>query len=420
MKPPPPAAMPDAPTLALAEENLAAGRLIVRNKCPYYVPALLSFVPHIVPGLGTIGSTKNFVLSYDPAFIASVSPEETAGLLVHEILHIWDAHFDRLGDREPGRANRAMDRAINPSILEAGFKLPKGGCMPKDIGMPDNLVWEEYYDKTPPDEEGGGGAGTGHCGGCAGNPLPGEPDVDDKNAGGRSEAEVARTFRQVAEGVRDAAAKSAGKMPGSWARRADDFLKPARIQWQDQLAYSTRNAMAYRDGATTHRYDFPSRRQSGLGYGPGVPILPRMRDEVPDVFVAIDTSGSMGEKELTDCLVETQGIMKATGADVRLCVIDAEVHGLAMVKSIAEAAAMLKGGGGTDFRPAFQAAMSARPRPSLIVFLTDGYGPAPEAELIPTIWVYVGSMVRKAAPWGVHIRVPTEDGNDTIEDDGDV
>lgn len=409
--------------LATVDENLAAARLIVRNRTPYFLSAILAMVfvedEHVL----TIGTTRNLRVAYNPRYILEQDAETTAGLLVHEVLHVWHEHFNpaRLASRDPERANRAQDRAINPSILEAGFKLPKGGCFPKDLGMRDGLTWEEYYEREPESPGGGGACASGQCGGCAGNPNPGEPGNDEAQERGeaRSDVEVARVLRQVAEAVRDAAAKPAGNVPGAWARTAALTLKPPRIPWERKLAHAVRHAVAVRDGATTHRYDAPSRRQSGLGFGDGVPVLPRMREEVPDVLIGLDTSGSMGTVETETALNETTHILRALGVEARFGVCDAQMHGLKPVASAHEVLAMLKGGGGTDFRPFFAAATQARPRPSVVVFFTDGYGPAPAAAPpYPVVWVYVGPHVTRAARWGQHVRIPVREDEDvtTIEE----
>lgn len=421
-------APPTPQDCALAEENLSAARLIIRARTPYFLPAILSMVFVEEPRVPTIGTTSRLRVAYNPAYIAKQDVEQTAGLLVHETLHVWHEHFDpvRAEGRDPARVNRAQDRAINPSVAEAGFKLPPDGCWPKDVGLKDGLAWEEYYEKDQ-DGDSKGGCAAGSCGGCASNPGEDEPkDGDGPEASGadagRTKAEVARIYKEVAEGIQDAVDKNQGRIPGAWKKHANATLKPARVRWEDRLAYAVRAAVAYRDGATTHRYDRPSRRQSGLGFGEGVPVLPRLREEVPDVLVGLDTSGSMGGEETSQALDEVQGILNAVGGDVRFGVCDAEMHGAFQpVASAREALSMLKGGGGTNFNPFFEAATAARPQPSVVIFLTDGGGPAPAAPPpYPVVWVYVGPYVARAAVWGQHVRVPFTEGEDVsvIEDGG--
>ena len=82
------------------------------------------------------------------------------------------------------------------------------------------------------------------------------------------------------------------------------------------------------------------------------------------------------------------------------------------------------GGGGTDFRPYFEALVDRmqHERPNIIVFATDGYGAAPDVGPvgIETIWLMIGDGAREmpfAASggwgdeskigWGDAIRVPS-------------
>lgn len=250
-------------------------------------------------------------------------------------------------------------------------------------------------------------AGGGWCGGCAGRPMPGEPTEGDPHA--RSDAELQRLARQVAEAIREAASRSRGTVPGGWARWADEALEPPRIPWQTKLARLTRCAVAYRTGAVDHRYDAPSRRQAGVGYGRGKPILPRLRHPVPNVTVIIDTSGSMGSAELGDAAREVSGVLKAVGAQVTLTVCDSDVHGLRKVRHIQDALGMLRGGGGTDMRPAFEAAMKERPRPEVIVCITDGLVgncvPDRAPQGVQVLWVGVGPHRMRPAPWGEYVEV---------------
>lgn len=411
---PPPEATPEE--CATAEENLSAARLIIRTKTPYFLPAILGMLFVEDASVPTIQTSAGLRVTYSPKFIATQDVLSTAGLLVHEVLHVWHEHFDpaRAGERDPARVNRAQDRAINPPVVEAGYTLPPNGCWPKDLGMKDHLPWEEYYEKDK-DGPGPGGCGAGACGGCAGG-RGGDGDGGQEKGPTRSKAEVARIYKQVAENIQDAVDKGQRRIPGAWTKQAQLLLKPSRVPWQQRLAYAVRNAVAYRDGATSHRYDGPSRRQSGLGFGEGVPVLARLREEVPDVLVGLDTSGSMGQAETSQALDEVEAILAACGAEARFGVCDAEMHGgFVTVGSAREALGLLKGGGGTDFNPFFAAATAARPRPSVVVFFTDGCGPAPEAPPpYPVIWVYVGPHVARPAEWGQHVRVPFKDSDDVV------
>jgi predicted metal-dependent peptidase len=128
---------------------------------------------------------------------------------------------------------------------------------------------------------------------------------------------------------------------------------------------------------------------------------------VPRVIVAVDTSGSMTEKDLSTALRETRGVMKAVGASVEFCACDAQVHTLKKVDKWEELPSLLKGGGGTDFVPVFNAVDKLNPRPEVLVFVTDGCGPAPVTPPpgLKVIWLLVGNYRHKPVPWGEYIEV---------------
>lgn len=439
-----------------ARETLAAGRLIAKKKAPYFRALLLSFVPREMPGLGTIGIAKNGIVIWDPAFILQhANPEQAGGLWLHECMHRIVKTVERRGSRDPKLWNWASDLAINNAVLEMDAELPTGDAapmLPVNFGFPDGLTADDYYDLLLKEQEkqgqlpkpqtgkgkskgqgsaqskgskdgeksegeGGGGndadhdnegqdpndkphAAGGWCGSCAGRPIPGEPEQNDPD--GRGEGEMERLNKETAEAIKDFSTKGIGKIPGSLRKWAEDVLKPAQIPWRKKLAALTKRAVAWRPGAVDHRYDAPSRRQAGLGYGIGKAVLPRLRTPVPRVSIVVDTSGSMGTKEVEDALTEVNGILKAVGAEVDFCACDAAVHELKPIVDIKQALSLLKGGGGTDFRPAFDALGKQRPRPEVIIFATDGYGPAPEMPLpgVHTIWLLVGGKKTPPALWG--------------------
>lgn len=405
-------------------ETFAAGRLLARTRAPYMRSMLVGLVPIDAPQISTIGVTKNGVLMVNWEFIAKVNAEEMCGLFIHECLHLCLKHHDRGTGKDPHRANVAGDLAINPAIVEMGCRLPGGdlsGCFPEtkefplSEGFKKGLTQDEYYYLLEKNGKGGGGndpsggrIGHGQCGGCAGNPNPGEPDAT--NPASRPDAELDRMVRQVAEEVRNAKANGGmGTIPGFFQKWADDMLRPAEIPWPVKLGRSLRGGLACAAGQVDHRYNGPSRRQAGLGYGVGRAVLPRLQAPRPEVGVIIDTSGSMGQDETTTAAVETNGIIRAVGGNVTVCTCDASVAGIKKVESVKEAVKLLRGGGGTDMRPAFAAMAKLKPRLQVIVCITDGVipdpGPAPRGTKV--IWVVVGPYASTAAlKWGDVIVIP--------------
>lgn len=109
--------------------------------------------------------------------------------------------------------------------------------------------------------------------------------------------------------------------------------------------------------------------------------------------MVVDTSGSVSDAELGSALLEVAAISRAVGGrrdlvSVLSCDAAARVaHPLCRAEEIP-----LVGGGGTDLRTGFARALRARPRPDVIVVLTDGQTPWPASR--PSCRTVVGLFPR--------------------------
>lgn len=106
-------------------------------------------------------------------------------------------------------------------------------------------------------------------------------------------------------------------------------------------------------------------------------ILPTLQRPIPDVAIVVDTSGSMDDDLLGRALAEVEGVLKRAGLrQVRVLAVDTDVHA---VRNVTRASQIrLAGGGGTDMGAGIAAAAALRPRPSVVIVLTDGYTPWPD------------------------------------------
>jgi predicted metal-dependent peptidase len=141
-------------------------------------------------------------------------------------------------------------------------------------------------------------------------------------------------------------------------------------------------------------------------------VLPSLRRPVPQVAVVCDTSASMTDGELSRVLGEVDGVLRAVGVGptaVRVLAVDAAVHTAQRVTSARQVD--LVGGGGTDMGAGIAAASELRPRPQVVVVLTDGETPWPAAP--PRgLRVVVGLLgPRPPAPpaWARSVRIDEAD-----------
>lgn len=312
--------------------------------------------------------------------------------------------LEQIPDAEAPLALIAADLEINDDLREESTTLPKGGLYPDTtFGFPTHETAEEYYDRLrkkvskvqrpgagkpqPGDGKGDGkdpGHGWGDCGsigdghkrehedsGPGGKGKDGKPTPDGM---GPIEQEVLR--EKVAHDIKEYAAKSQGSqsrgtVPASWARWAEEVLRP-KVDWRKQLRGAVRAAIGQAAGMEDYSYRKPNRRQAAVKV-----IIPTLRRPVPKVAVQVDTSGSMSDTKIAQALAEIDGVLKHVGQPIQVLSVDAAVHTQQKVGSKRQV--KLGGGGGTDMGVGIQAMAASKDRPDVLIVVTDGYTPWPDA-----------------------------------------
>jgi predicted metal-dependent peptidase len=379
-------------------QHLAAARLWAANRAPYFATALFALSPAAAGGLGTVGVDRTWHLYIDPAAVTRWTVEEFGGVLIHEVHHLLRAHADRaaamgVGAAEARRWNIAADFEINDDLEEL---LPGHPMRPADHGFEPGLMAETYYlqlSQTLP---------SGDCGSGA-HGLRLAHELDDP-AGGVTEIEADLIRREAARNVISTAAIG-GAVPSGLARWAQATLQP-QIDWRRELAAQVRAGIDQIAGGVDYSYRRRSRR-SGSPIGRAV-VLPALVQPVPRVCVVVDTSGSMGEDRLRSALGEVNGILQARGtAGTHLAVLSCDSDVRNVQEVFVAAQIQLVGGGGTDMKVAIRAACDRRPRPDLVVIITDGFTPWPSAK--PPCEVVVALLGDGPTPprWAHSVRVPS-------------
>jgi len=245
--------------------------------------------------------------------------------------------------------------------------LPDRAITPASIGQPDALVAEQYWDALSGNDD-GLPADQPDCGtGADGQPR-------DWNAGvpGLSETSAKLLERDVARRIREHT-RTRGDTPAGWRRWSDDVLEPI-VNWRQVLRAAIRRGVADIAGRVDFNYRRPSRRAAAH---PDI-VLPSLRQPLPRVAVVIDTSGSMSDGMLAQVLGEVSGLLASIGvARDRLHVVCCDAQAYESQRVLAAKDVRLLGGGGTDMGAGIAAAADLRPRPDLIIVLTDGHTPWP-------------------------------------------
>jgi len=365
------------------EEKIRAARMKATLLYPYLTTALLSITMHESNEVPTMAVTMSGKLMWNPDFIAKLSINETAAVLVHEIWHLLRMHGERApaDENTHGVWNIACDCAINDSLRG----LPQDCVYPSTFRMEDHLTEEEYYEqllKLPRIEVFIKGVGSGDCGsGARGG---------DKESGPLTKLDKTLIAKYTAEQI-----KACGNVPYDIERWAESVLNP-KIPWDRELRSRFLSSAARAIGKTDFTYSKGSRRAACTKA-----ILPGMVSYKPKVALIIDTSGSMSEKELSMCLAEVKGLLRALASRVTVYVADATVHSKNSVASIGEI--KLMGGGGTDMGFAIREA--DKDRPDIIVVLSDFYTPWGDKPRAEVIGVCIGGSIEGAPSWMKAIKV---------------
>ncbi|MEU3791148.1 VWA-like domain-containing protein [Streptomyces fructofermentans] len=373
-------------------DKLYAARLQAARARPYLATAL--FALHAVESgqVPTMAVDRHWRCYVSARFVDRTPVEELAGVWVHEVSHLLRDHHGRSdrvakerGLNGPGerlRMNIAADCEINDDVYGEGLVRPEGVVDPASLGLSEGELMEDYLRQFRL-----GPLTQRHtwldCGSGA-DGLQRGWELGPDGAHGLSAQERDAVRFRVAQGIKG----RPGSAARTWQRWAEEAFQPPQ-PWRELLGSAVRAATSGSGAGADYSYGRPSRRSAGV---PGV-VLPSLRRRPPRVSVIIDTSGSVSDAELGSALVEVAAISQAVGGRrdmVSVLPCDAAapaVHQLCRAEGIP-----LMGGGGTDLRTGFTKALRTRPRPDVIVVLTDGQTPWPTSQ--PSCRTVIGLFPR--------------------------
>jgi len=342
---------------------------------------------------------------YNSRFIDMLKPKEIEFLFGHEVLHCVYDHFGRRGDRDPMLFNVANDYAVNGDLKKhrVGEFITSVPCLydHKYEGMSSEEIYDILYenaekinlsdlvDKLLDDHLDGEGDSDSN------------DDGDEKDGRGKKpklSAEERQKIRdEIKEAVLAAAAASdgAGNLPAGVKRLIQDMTAP-KMNWRELLRMQLES---------TIKSDFTWMRASRRGWHMDA-VMPGMKnDELIDIAIGIDASGSIDERMLRDFLAETQGIMdQFQSYRIHIFTFDTRVYNPAQynsdnLDSICDYE--VKGGGGTDFDAIYNYLKEEQIEPKRLVVFTDGYpfGSWGDENYADTVWIIHGNTT-VVPPWG--------------------
>lgn len=365
-----------------AEQRLTKAVVDILSHPRYVVMAsVLALGKRVVDDKVRTACTNGRDEKYGRAFIEKLTDAQLRGLVMHENDHKLYRHLTtwrHLHKEDADLANRACDYVINIKIVDEnpdGFiQLPPGGLIDARFRGMDSA---QVFNILKAEGQGGrGGDGTGF------------DDHDWAGAEDMSDGDKKALERDIDAAIRQGAT-TAGKMDGASTRGFDELLVP-KIDWREPTREWVSAVFAGDDISTWRR---PNRRFMGTKiYRPS-----HYGESTGGIVLAIDTSGSISQQELSRALTEIVHICHTLRPEwVRLLYWDTRVAGdeiynhdeLDKIPSSTKP----KGGGGTmvECVPAYIAEHDMKPK-GVIVF-TDGYlGNGWGQWAHPVLWCVMGN-----------------------------
>ena len=337
-------------------------------------------------------------LFYGPAFVLRISPEERKGVLLHEIHHVL---FDHLHPApEPAPNATAWTLACEVTANEyVPYPLPEPITI-EELELPPGESTKARYERLKARKK------VGPAWAMRARAMDRDRILRPLDASPRGRDDVTLGPRNVRAAIDSAAARVAGdidretrRMLGVPGLAVENVLPTgeATLAWNELLRVLVRGLLVRTPTRTYPSRRFPER----LGVTPGR----RARRERPVVMAVIDTSASMSTGELAQVSAEL-GRLAASHVRVACLQCDDRVRTREWL-AIGAPITRVHGRGGTDLRPPFEEGELRRCRPDLVVYFTDGHGPAPDRgpASVQVLWVLTGSEARVPARFGRVVRM---------------
>lgn len=301
---------------------------------------------------------------YSEQFIATLSDQELMGLVLHEKMHCAFKHtfiWRWMYKDDPQLANMACDYVINLPINDRHLKdrfvkLPDGGCIDEqyrgmDAGEVFRKLKQQYPNGAPQSMQG-----------------MGFDEHDWDSTEDMSPDEVDELTRTI-----DSALRQGGILASKAGVNVDrallEMLEP-KVDWREALREFITNSKVGDDYSSYRRINRRFQSQDLM-------LPTTFSDRIFRIAVGVDTSGSIGGKELAAFLSEAQSIFDSVKPELVDLIYWG--HNVAAHETYDEAALSTlrestkpKGGGGTDPECMSKYLNEHGIKPDCIVMLTDG------------------------------------------------
>jgi len=352
---------------------------------------------------------RNFY--YNSRFIQMLRPKEIEFLFGHEVLHCVYDHFGRRGERQPKVWNIANDFCVNADLKKhnVGEFITSVPCLydEKYKDMSSEAIYDELMKNAKKInlddllskllDEHMDGSGDGE----------GDGDGEGKGRPQLSEEEKQQIRDEIKEAVLAAASTvdGAGNLPAGVKRLIEDLTEP-KMNWRELLRMNLES---------TIKTDYTWMRTGRKGWHMDAIMPGRKNDEMIDIAIAIDASGSIDETMLREFLSEIQSIMDSFPSyKIHVVTFDTncynpQVYDSENLDSICDYE--ISGGGGTDFDCVYEYFKQEEIVPRRLIMFTDGYpcGSWGDEEYCDATFILHGTTSIKP-PFGTYAYYDEEKG----------
>lgn len=361
------------------EERIRRARTRLIFNQPFFGCLALRLQLREASGLGTM-ATDGRAIAYDPDAVEQWTDDELTGIVAHEVMHCALQHHERREGRDPEQWNIATDYAINIVVRDAKLALPADALYDEKY-----RGWsaERIYASLPANDAHAPQWGRVEDGPEQDDDQDGPPPTDWQQAAQEAAQRVAMD-------------KTAGDLPGSLKELIAISVDPV-IDWQVRLR-------DYMDKLARNDYTWtrPNRRYLSRGFS-----LPSLySDDLGDIVIALDSSGSMTNRELEQAGAEIADLIAKFDCVVHFMCCDRQIQSHKEFRRGDVVRLERAGGGGTDLRPPFRWVEDQGMTPTVLLYFTDLCGMFPEqAPEYPVLWASTDANYQIEPPFGELIPV---------------
>lgn len=337
---------------------------------PYYAMFMIGLdkqettkVPTLAVGLNGI----NTVLYINPEFWFKMSQDQKYGVCKHEMMHLCFMHLVTMNNYPNHKLDNIatdaeINQYINPKYLPSGAITLESVKTHFGVDLPAKEGRDKYYKMLS-------------------NKVPEDHDLGDaehfwEEYEKLSEADKAVVQNQIGWLMQHTADELEKINPGSTPGEISGMIKlikePPRFDWKKYIRLWV--------GNSNEVYT----KQSRFKPNPFFPGTPSSKIKLKqNILCAIDTSGSVSDKELVEFMSEIYNLWKFGHTITMLCV-DTKIYDPYIYQGQNDIKIM--GRGGTTFTPTLEY-FNSHTEYSCMLYFTDGYAETPPNAIRPMMWV---------------------------------